>query len=89
MNKTPRLDTDRRKQFALRWEVVDNLKKARLHPAKPHLALTLKDAAKELRVDPRYLQMAENGIRVPRYRKALKMMGWIWKRLGFTPKETR
>lgn len=86
--KTPRLDTARRREYHLRWMVVEKLKRARLSPVKGFLPLSLRSAAKALKVDPRYLQMAENGIRVPRYRRALRMLPWIKERLGLQPERT-
>jgi hypothetical protein len=85
MARKPKLDTDRRLQYALRCEVVLHLQKARKEPAKGFLPLSITKAAAEIGVDPRYFQMVEVGRRVPRYRKALAIIPWIHKRLGFDP----
>ncbi len=81
MTKPRRLDTDRRRQFALKCWAAENLKAARLSP-KEGLPLSFRAAAKELKTDPQYLQSIEVGRFLPRFNKALRLEKWIRARLG-------
>lgn len=85
MARKPKLDTPRRQQFALRCLVSENLRRARLKP-KVGLPLSLRAACKDMGwvVSAQALERIEKDGRLPRYRKALDMLPWIERRLGWT-----
>lgn len=81
--KTPRLLTERHRQYALRSWVAESLRRARLTPVEG-LPLSYRAAARAVShtVSAQGLERIEAGAYLPRFRKALILARWIRSRLA-------